>query len=101
MNFELHMHCIFLESGSKSRADLDGRVSRSKPLTSPVLQGPTKPGGRGTSTSKYIHVQSLINSASHSLVPFKMQPCRCDTSEDELKEWEEFSSDISSTSRTC
>ena len=75
------------------------RSGRSSPLTSPVLQEPAKHGGRGTSKSKY--VQNLVDSASHSLILFEMQPCRCDTSEDELKEWEEFSSDISNTSRTC
>ena len=64
------------------------RSGRSSPLTSPVLQEPAKRGGRGTSKSKY--VQNLMDSASHSLVLFEMQPCRCDTSEDELKEWEEF-----------
>ena len=49
---------IYIESGSKCRAGLDGRVSHGKPLTSPVLQGPAKPGGQGTSKGSFeMHIQ--------------------------------------------
>ena len=49
---------IYIESGSKCRAGLDGRVSRGKPLTSPVLRGPAKPGGQGTSKGRFeMHVR--------------------------------------------
>ena len=44
------------------------RSGRSSPLTSPVLQDPARYGGCGTSKSKHTHVQSLIDSASHSLI---------------------------------
>ena len=52
------MQYIFLESGSKSRIGLDGRVSRGKPLTSPVPRESAKPGGRGTSKSRFeMHIR--------------------------------------------
>ena len=66
------MQYIFLESGSKSRAGPDGRVSCGKPLTSPVPREPAKPGGRGTSKSK--RIQNSMDSASHSLVSFITLP---------------------------
>ena len=48
------------------------RSGKSSSLISPVPQEPAKPGGRGTSKSK--RIQNLMDSASHSLVPFKTLP---------------------------
>ena len=72
----MHIHIYTCTNGLVSFKTLQGvtlqkmslRSGRSSPLTSPVLQEPAKHGGRGTSKSKHIHVQSLIDLASHSLV---------------------------------